>query len=255
AGGARADERGRGGRRSRGAVAGANRGEYFCEYRTMGTPTRTERWISARGRTFFDESGAAVRFLGTATDITRERLALERTSFLAKAGTLLASNLDYRYTLAQVTRLGVPHMADCCSAELVNERGEVESIELVHADPAKLEIARAIRRLFWTEPNAQSVNDRVVRTGEPAFIPEATDEVLVKLARDDRHLRLLRELGLRSVIVMPLLGRERVIGAVGFFHAGSGRRYSQEDLAFAEELARRAAIAIDNARLYRAAQS
>ena len=82
-----------------------------------------------------------------------------------------------------------------------------------------------------------------------------TDEVLQRLARDERHLRLLRELELRSVIVMPLLGRERVIGAVGFFHAGSGRRYSKEDVAFAEELARRAAIAVDNARLYRAAQS
>jgi signal transduction histidine kinase/PAS domain-containing protein len=236
-------------------VQGANGGEYFCEYRTTGTSAHGARWISARGRTFFDASGAAVRFLGTATDITRDRLALERTSFLAKAGTLLASNLDYRYTLAQVTRLAVPHLADCCSAELVNERGEVESLELVHVDPGKLETARAIRRLYWTDANPQSVNDRVVRTGEPAFIPEVTDEVLVKLARDDRHLRLLRELDLRSVIVMPLLGRERVIGAVAFFHACSGRRYSKEDLAFAEELARRAAIAIDNARLYRAAQS
>jgi signal transduction histidine kinase/PAS domain-containing protein len=236
------------------AIAGINGGEYACEYRTMGTVARSERWISARGRTFFDESGAAVRFLGTATDISRERLALERTSFLAKAGTLLASNLDYRYTLAQVTRLAVPLLADCCSAELMNERGEVESLELVHADPAKLETAQSIR-LSWTDASAQSLNDRVVRTGEPAFIPEVTDDVLVKLARDDRHLCLMRELGLRSVIIMPLLGRERVLGAVGFFHACSGRRYSKDDLAFAEELARRAAIAIDNARLYRAAQS
>jgi PAS domain S-box-containing protein len=236
------------------AITGLNGGEYVCEYRTMGTAARTECWILARGRTFFDESGAAVRFLGTATDITRDRLALERTSFLAKAGTLLASHLDYRYTLAQVTRLAVPLLADCCSAELVNERGEVESLELVHADPAKLEAARSVR-LPSCDARAQSVNDRVVRTGEPAFIPEVTDDVLVSLARDEQHLRLLRELGLCSVIVMPLLGRERVLGAVGFFHACSGRRYSKDDVAFAEELARRAAIAIDNARLYRAAQS
>jgi PAS domain S-box-containing protein len=237
------------------ALGGVRGGEYACEYRTSGTVIRPQRWIQARGRTFFDTSGLPVRFLGTVTDITRERLALERTSFLAKAGTLLASNLDYRHTLAQVTRLAVPLLADFCTAEIVNERGEVESLELVHVDPAKLETAREMQKVLRTDPGAQSVYAHVVRTGEPAFVPDVTDEVLGNLVRDESQYRFLRDLELRSLVVIPLLGRERVIGAVGFFYGESGRRYTKEDVAFAEELARRAAIAIDNARLYRAAQS
>src|SRR5438874_804274 len=83
--------------------------------------------------------------------VTRDRIALERTSFLAKAGALLASNLDYRYTLAQVARLAVPVLADCCAAELVNERGEVESLELAHVDPTKVAAARTIREFYGSD--------------------------------------------------------------------------------------------------------
>jgi len=274
------------------ALQGARGGEYAIEYRTGGTEGRRERWISARGRTFFDEAGRAVRFLGTGIDITRERNALERNKFLARAGTVLASSLDYRPTLAQVARLAVPQMADCCTARLLDEKGEIEFFEVVHINPSKVPLVRALRGRTSADADGFTILARVIQTGKPVFIPEVTDHLLddpgkfhacgcstpsgvpqwlaaapsgsQRLAAapagddagwDAEDRRSLRELGLCSVMLVPLLGRERVLGTFGLFYAESGRRYTEEDLASAEELARRAAMAIENSMLYGAAQT
>jgi len=264
------------------ALQGARGGEYAIECRTGGTAGRRERWISARGRTFFDEAGRAVRFLGTGIDITRERNALERNKFLARAGTVLASSLDYRPTLAQVARLAVPQMADCCTARLIDEKGEIEFFEVIHVDPAKVPIARALRGRASADRDGLTILARVIQTGKPVFVPEMTDHLLDDPGKspagddaaeshpsgcsaaapagddaglDEEHRRALRALGLCSVMLVPLLGRERVLGTFGFFYAESGRRYAEEDLASAEELARRAAMAIENSMLYGAAQT
>jgi signal transduction histidine kinase len=237
------------------SMAPESGGEYAREYRAIGVSDRVVRWVSARGRTLFDERGAPVRFIGTVIDITQQRNALERAAFLEHAGALLGSSLDYKFTLAQITRLAVPRFADYCSAELVNERAEVDLIALTHVDPALAERFRSLRDEYGPTRQGKSLIRRVLQTGKPLLLPEVSDALLVARAESEEHLRHLRSLGLTSAMVVPLLGRDRVVGVVTLLYTQSLRRYDEDDLQLMEEIARRAAIAIDNAMLYRAAQN
>ncbi|HET6283513.1 MAG TPA: PAS domain S-box protein [Polyangia bacterium] len=228
----------------------ASGGEYNVDYRTRGIEDGLERWLAVRGRTIFDEQGRASRFLGTGVDITQEQRALDRLRFLSEAGTILSSSLDYRRTLAEVAALAVPHLADWCLVEVGTEDGATELVAVAHVDPAKTELAREIRRRYPPQSNAASGTLQVLATGRAQFVPEVTDDMLVAAARDPEHLGMLREVGLRSAMLLPLKVRDRPVAVLGLFQAESGRRYTDEDLKYAEELARHAAVAIENARLY-----
>jgi PAS domain S-box-containing protein len=180
--------------------------------------------------------------------------AQQRSSFLAEASTLLASSLDYPITVARVVRLAVPQIADWCSVDIVDENQSIRTLEVAHADPAKVELARELQRRYPPDPAAQYGVPHVLRTGKPELYTEVSDSALMASARDPEHLRILRELGLKSAMVVPLATRGRRLGAITFVTAESGRPYGSEDLALAEDLARRIAIAIDNARLYSEAE-
>jgi signal transduction histidine kinase len=132
--------------------------------------------------------------------------------------------------------------------------GTTEQLAVAHVDPAKVELARELRRRYPRDPNAARGVPQVSRTGQAELLAEIPDTLLVAAAHDPEHLRIARELGLRSAMIVPLTARGRTWGAITLVAAESGRRYGRDDLAFAEELARRAALAIDNARLYREAQ-
>jgi signal transduction histidine kinase len=132
--------------------------------------------------------------------------------------------------------------------------GTTEQLTVAHVDPAKVELARELRRRYPPDFEAPRGLPQVLRTGQPELVEEVSDTLLVALARDEEHLRIVRELGLTSAMIVPLVARERILGAITLVAAESGRRYGAQDLAFAEELARRAALAIDNARLYREAR-
>jgi signal transduction histidine kinase len=179
--------------------------------------------------------------------------AEQRAEFLSEASTILASSLDYAATLAAVSRLAVPHLADWCAVDLVEE-GRLRRISVAATDPAKLVLARELEKLYPDDPAAASGVPAVLRTGVPEFYADVPDALLVAAARDARHLEILRQLCFTSVILVPLRVRERTLGVLILISAESGRRYDAEDLALAEELARRAAAAVDNAELYRAAQ-
>ena len=180
-------------------------------------------------------------------------VAQQRTAFLAKAGEVLASSLDYDETLATVAKLCVPFFADWCSVEILQASGQSERLVVEHCDPAKVALAQEYTRRYpLREDDALSV---AMRTGKSLLREDVPDSVLVKRARDAEHLELMRSLQLRSVIITPLIARGRTLGAITFVTAESGRRYTAEDLAYAEELARRTAIAVDNARLFEQAQS
>jgi signal transduction histidine kinase len=176
-----------------------------------------------------------------------------RAAFLAEAGQVLSSSLDYESTLASVVDLAVPAFADWASVSILDERGRIRPVSLKHVDPSKLELLEEYRRRF---PSLENDADRVaLRTGESILVEEVPDEALVARAESSEHLDYLRRMELRSIIFAPLVANGRTFGILSFFTGESGRRYTQEDLSFAKELARRAATAMDNARLFAESQA
>src|ERR687886_67126 len=187
-----------------------------------------------------------------AHDVTERKRMEEAQRFLSEAGATLSSSLDYRTTLASVARLAVPRLADWCAVDIVEEEGSLERLAVEHEDPQKVQLAHELQERYPPDPEAPQGVAQVVRSGQAQFYPDITDEMLMAGARDAEHLRLMREIGFVSVIFVPLVARGRTLGAITLVSAESGRRYGQAELELAEELARRAALAVDNARLYRA---
>ena len=175
--------------------------------------------------------------------------AQERLAFLAAASVALTESLDFAATVEKVAYLAVPHLADWCAVEVRFE--EDDPIRVVaHVDPAKVATAQQLQDRYPPDPYAPVGVPHTIRTGESQLFADIAEEDLVVGARDDVHREILTSLGLRSAMIVPLVARDRVIGAVTLVAAESGRRYDDSDLAFAEDLASRAAVAIDNARLY-----
>jgi len=177
----------------------------------------------------------------------------ERATFLAQASTAVARSLNYPATLKTVATLAVPHVADWCAVDLIGDDGQIERLAFSHVDPAKLEFAREFLKKY-PEPNSPYTPASVIESGKPAFIERITDEMIVAAAKNEDHLRDLRRLELTSLMVVPLIARGRTLGTMTFATAESGRRYSEADLRFGEDLALRAALAVDNARAYEEAR-
>ena len=205
-------------------------------------------WIAVRA--YPSRTGLSVYF----QDITERKQEEGAQRFLAEAGDVLSSSLDYRATLASVARLAVPTLADWCAVDILAADGSVERLATAHEDPDKVSLAIRLQEGYPTDPEAASGVPHVLRTGRPELYPEVTDATLEAIAQDPEHLDLLREIGFTSVIIVPMVARERTLGAVTLVSAESGRRYGESDLGLAEELARRAAMAVDNARLYEEAR-
>jgi PAS domain S-box-containing protein len=186
-----------------------------------------------------------------AHDITESKRREEAQRFLAEVGATLSSSLDYRATLASVARLAVPRLADWCAVDIVEEDGTLERLAVEHEDLQKVQLAHELQERYPPDPENPQGLLRVLRSGQSEFYPDITDEMMVAAARDAEHLRLMRELGFVSLIFVPLVARGRTLGVITLVSAESGRRYRAADLELAEELARHAALAVDNARLYR----
>jgi PAS domain S-box-containing protein len=181
--------------------------------------------------------------------------AERRASYLGEASRVLASTLDYQKTLAQVAQLSVPNLADWCAVDMVGEEGSLVRLAVAHSDPAKVSWAHELQQKYPVDMDAPQGVPNVLRTGESELYSEIPEEMLVAAAIDDEHLRIMREIGFTSAMVVPLNVHGRTLGAITFVSTESGRRYGPTDLAFAEDLARRAASSIDNARLYDQAQA
>jgi PAS domain S-box-containing protein len=201
-----------------------------------------------------DREGRTLAAVTTFFDVTEARRAEDAVRFLAEAGAVLGSSLDYEVTLADLARLVVPRLADWCGVNVVDEDGTTRQLAVAHADPAKVELARELGRRFPPDPDSPTGVPAVLRSGRSELVSEITEEMLERGARGPEHLAAVRGLGLRSYIAVPLLARGRTLGALTFVAAESGRRYGPDDLALAEELGRRGGLAVDNARLYREAR-
>jgi len=210
-----------------------------------------------------DDSGAPIRAEGGAIDgvvlvfrdVTARRMLDAQTTFLADATAVLAESLDHETTVGRVARLAVPRLADWCGVDLVVEGQRMpKRLAVAHVDEAKVALAHEIYAKYPPRPDAPTGLPNVLRTGRSELYPDIPDEILVASCVDEEHLRIARELALRSAMIVPLVARGRVLGAMSFVYAESGRRYTAADLAVAEELARRCAIAIENARLFASEQ-
>ena len=191
--------------------------------------------------------------VGIATDITERRRRESTNQLLAEAGRALGESLDYRITLNAVAQLITPALADWCTVVVVNADGEFETVAVAHPDPDRLQIARELIDRYPTRGDANFGAAKVARTGVSEVYPEFTEQMLAAVAQDDRHLVLLRALDMRSVLVVPMQAHGRSLGALTLVGSSSGRTFSAADLPAAEELARRSALAIENAELFRAA--
>ena len=192
---------------------------------------------------------ACAQAIDRAAALERAREATQKLAFLAQASSELGSTLDYRETLTRLARLVVPQLADWCSVQIV-EDGELRTLAVTHVDPGKVAFAEELQRRYPPDPAAERGAPHVIRTGASELHAHVTDEQLRLAARDDEHLRLIRELGLVSGLTVPLTGRAGTFGALTLVAAESGRHYDEADLAFAEDLAARAAVAVENARAY-----
>jgi PAS domain S-box-containing protein len=201
-----------------------------------------------------DESKTRAELLEEVRALRRRTRDLEaaqqRLAFLADAGALIAEALDYEEQVRRVARLVVPRVADWCAVDLVGDDGALRRLAVEHVDPSKVAWAYEIQRRYPPEPHAQGDVYEVLRTGRPAFYPEIGDDMLAHVARDEEHLRLLRAVGFVSAIVVPLVARGRVLGAITLVTDSPERRYGPDDVALAEGFARSAALVIDNGRLY-----
>lgn len=188
----------------------------------------------------------------------RARAAAEaaqaRLAFLADAGVVLAGSLDYEATLQTVARLAVPRLADWSIVTVVEVDGTI-SRRAAHANPDAEDALRDLLERYPLDPDTPWGVAKVLRTGQPEFLPNVSLALPSEAAEQGGYWPVVKRLGVRSAIVVPLLARGRILGALSFMLAESGRTFDDADLSLAEELARRAALAVDNARLYRSAQS
>ncbi|MFN6465952.1 MAG: AAA family ATPase [Nostoc sp. DedVER02] len=247
--------------------------EHDLEYRIIRDDSSI-RYLACRGKAFFNEAGKATHMSGVVLDITdrkqaeaeRIQLIQEQTArqeaeadrcqsaFLAQVSATLASSLDYESTLASVANLAVPYFADWCSVDLLQDNQLINRVAVAHRDPEKVKLGWELHQRYPRKLDEPGGVPKVLRTGIPEMVIEISDALLAKGIQDAEHLKIIREIGLNSCIILPLRAREKIVGAISFFTAESERRYSTSDLSLAEDVAYRAAIAIDNARLYQEAQ-
>jgi PAS domain S-box-containing protein len=227
----------------RAVVAGL---DYTLEFRTR-WPDGTVRWLETRAHVLRDDVGSPTALLGLTQDVTARKQREQAQLLLAEASTLLASTLDHVEMLQALARVAATSLADLCTVHAVGPHGSLDLVAVEHADPDRLRLARELAARYPPEPDNPYGAPNVVRTGRSELYAAIPDAMLVESGRDVGRLALVRSLGLRSAIAAPIALRTRVFGAITLIAAESGRAYDGNDLAAVEELAHRAALAIDNA--------
>jgi PAS domain S-box-containing protein len=211
-----------------------------------------------------DDSGAPIRAGGgriagvvlVFRDGSVEKRARVQREFLARAGEALVASLDEGEVLSTVAHLAVPTLADCCAVDLVAPPGSApRQVAVAHRDPRKVDLARKLGECYPPDPAARAGVPAVIRTGKSELYPIVPLADLEREAKDDEQVRLIRALALESAMVVPLRARARTFGALTLVCAGSGRRYTRDDLSFAEDFARRAAMSIENALAHKEAEA
>jgi signal transduction histidine kinase len=210
-----------------------------------------ERWIVARGRVNFDRERRPLNMVGTLLDVTARQRETERQRFLADATSLLATTLDDREIFDWITRLAVPTLGDWAAVDLVMPDGTIERVAVTHKDDGKAELVKEVARRFPPDPNQATGPRAVIRSGKPELISHASPEMIDRLSRSDAHTAMMRQMGIESYVCVPLIAHGEVLGAFSIVSTHPGRRFDAADLDLALDLAQRAALNVDNARLYK----
>jgi PAS domain S-box-containing protein len=213
--------------------------------------TGEERWLVQKATPVLDREGALTLVVSVVENVTEVKRAELAQRLLAEAGKALSSSLDHAQTLQRVAQLAVPELADWCGVSIRGEGDLLQSVAVAHADPAKVALAREFGERYPARLSDPTGAAEVIRTGQAQLVPEISPEVLSRADLAPEQRDLIRGLQMRSVIIAPLAVAGRPpIGALSLVMAESGRTFDEEDLVLAEELARRAATAVENARLY-----
>src|SRR3954454_24360347 len=214
-------------------------------------PERGERWLHSRARAVRGPDGQIERITGLLSDVTERRYREDAHAFLDAASQVLAASLDPVETLQEVAQLAVPRLADWCAVQLAtDESGALEQLAVAHVDPEKVKWAHELQERYPPDPDSPTGAPAVIRSGRSELYPVIDSALLEAAALDEDEIQLVRDLQMHSVMVVPLTARERTLGAITFVWAESGRQYSSRELELAEELGRRAGLALDHARLY-----
>jgi len=217
---------------------------------TINRHSGARRWNLLKSAPLLDEQGEIEATITIIEEVTERKRAELRSEFLAEASAALAGSLDDEQTLRNVAQLAVPGIADWCAVDLLDEDGNRRTVAVAHADREMVDLAETLRGYAPDRVDPDNGLGRVLHTGEAVLYPEITDEMLRRVAVDDRHLELLRALGFRSVLMVPMRLGERILGAMTLVSADSTRALDEFDRELAEQIASRAAVAIANSQLY-----
>ena len=210
----------------------------------------TRGWVNLSARPVLDPSGHISGAVTTLVDVTEPRRRETEARFIADATDLLTESLDPDETLRRLARLTVPRLADWCAVYIRDGSG-IRTVAVAHSDPKKVELAMELDRRYPTDPDGDAGVAGVIRTGTSQLTHRITREMVEKAAPDADFTRIIfDELGLRSALTVPLRARGRIFGALTLVSAESNRSFDDRDVAFAEDFATHAALAVANARLY-----
>jgi PAS domain S-box-containing protein len=213
---------------------------------------RDGRTIDRYTAAVLDERGAPRARVWFFRDVTGEMRDRQVNELLALSGELFGASLDVESTLSQLAQLVVPRLADWAAVDVVDETENYQRTGVAHVEPGGDELLRELHERYPLKPSQGHLRGRVVTTREPIALYDADEQQLRDLARDEEHFEMLQRLGIRSALWVPLVVRDRVVGVLSVGYSTSARRYRPADLELMRELARRAALALDNALLYRA---
>jgi PAS domain S-box-containing protein len=217
--------------------------------RVVNRETGEQRWRLVKAAPLHAPNGELLA-VSVIEDVTEAKEAELRQRFLAQAGETLASSLDYEETLQRVARLAVPGLADWCAVDVVDSGGRLDQVAVAHVDPEKVAFALEYRRRYPPDPGDDAGIYAVLRSGQPELYPEIPDALLDQSISDREQLEQIQTIGMRSVMMVPMAVGGRTLGTVTLVSAESKRAFDEDDLTFACDLARRAATAVENARLY-----
>jgi signal transduction histidine kinase/DNA-binding response OmpR family regulator len=191
------------------------------------------------------------RALREAEERAERKRAEDALRFLAEASAILASSLDYNTTLASVARLAIPRLGDFCIIDVLDNEDNLRQVAVAHVQPEREEDIRALRRRYPFDSTSDHTLARVLRTQQAEIVSQVSEEWLREVARDPRHAEAVRNMNVGSYIIAPMVTQEGALGVISFVSHPSRPPHNQADLAVTEDLARRVAMAVDNARLYR----
>ncbi|MET0615548.1 MAG: SpoIIE family protein phosphatase [Thermoleophilaceae bacterium] len=230
------------------ALAGEDNADTVVRFRVH--DTGDERWSAVKASPIRDHEGNVTMAINVVEDITTSKRAELGQRFLARSADVLASSLDPDRLLVEIANLAVPELADWCSVEVLTDGGLLERKALAHVNPAVRQRAIDLATRYPPDPNSPQGIYQVVKSGQPELYPDIPDEMIRAAAVDEDHYNEIVAIGMRSAIVVPMTTRGRTLGALTWVNGLSGRRFDEQDVELAQELARRCATAIENARLY-----